>query len=390
MTPFFGAEDSENITIENITVNGNALYQSKIPGWNGHSGSEPSKQWGQGFGNIFGFTDCDGITIQKTKLLNSLGDGSRITNTKNIKFSGNKIYGIGHDGFYADGCQHVEAWDNIIYTRINSGLRWRGGSDISFHGNKIYSTADYHPAECPGLQGETIPGQKSFDIRIYENLICDTEGPGMWISNFSGTGEDLDIHNNLVLRCGKMPAGQSNVKDTGGIYVAGWSGKIRNNTADACLGTSIGIRDYIGTSVSGCSIDLFGNIVTNTKPSNYTQTAIGIINLMKCSVTSEKNCLFGNKSNYLNIASKNDILADPCFSDEWCHLSASSPCVLPGGNLGRYAGTTEETLRVRPKVIIEQADEAVMKVFCQELLADGRIHSFSELKFLDVSKDFEV
>ena len=50
-------------------------------------------------------------------------DGLRVESSADIMFYNNKVYKLGHDGLYAIGCQNVEAWNNRITCRTDSGLR---------------------------------------------------------------------------------------------------------------------------------------------------------------------------------------------------------------------------------------------------------------------------
>jgi len=67
------------------------------------------------------------------------GDGLRVNSGKNIQFYDNTIYKLGHDGLFAIGCQNVEAWNNRITCRTNSGLRNWNSNGVKFHDNVIDS-----------------------------------------------------------------------------------------------------------------------------------------------------------------------------------------------------------------------------------------------------------
>jgi hypothetical protein len=102
----------ENYLFEGFTFDGLADKQNVLHG--------------KGYHNLFGGNRASKVKIRNVIIQNSMGDGVRILDSKDVTVSENKIYGIGHDGFYCERCVDVEASGNEIYTRINSGLRSKG------------------------------------------------------------------------------------------------------------------------------------------------------------------------------------------------------------------------------------------------------------------------
>lgn len=351
MTPVFKFSGA-NYLFENFTFNGVADNQVV--------------KWGKGYHNLFGAEDASNITIQNITAQNSLGDVARIKRSSKITFKNNKIYGIGHDGLFVEYCNDVKAYDNLCYTRINSALRSRGSSDVTFRDNWIYSNSKYTPRTGPGIQVQIDEaGTKSTNVQIYGNWIEGCEGPGMWIVTHSHDYVDkssMEVHNNVIKNCGQMQA-VNKLPGVAGICLDGWNANVYDNTIDGCYGAGIRIGNYITTSVgSGYKVSLKGNIITNTKKASYPDkySGIGLVNVRPNHVIeAEENCLNGNVSgNYYGIESENDILRAPLFVNGY-HLqsegghytkdgvvkdSLTSPCVFSTYELGAYNGTEQASI----------------------------------------------
>lgn len=295
-----------------------------------------------------------------------MGDGVRLRNSSDIIFKKNSIYGMGHDGLYVEYCDGVEAYDNIIYTRIDSALRSRGSSNVTFRDNWIYSNSKYTPRTGPGIIVQVDEsGTKSNNVEISGNWIEGCEGPGMWLVSHSydfSESCDMKVHNNVIKNCGQMQA-VNKLAGVAGICFDGWNAEIYDNTIDGCYGAGIRIGNYITTSRGdGYEVSLKGNIITGTRKANYPDkySGIGLVNIRANHVIeAEDNCPYGNVAgNYYGIESENDILKDPLFVYGY-HLqsvgghytkggvikdAATSPCVFSDYELGAYNGTDQASI----------------------------------------------
>ncbi|WP_279385034.1 right-handed parallel beta-helix repeat-containing protein [Methanosarcina barkeri] len=104
---------------------------------------------------------------------------------KNINFYKNRIYKLGHDGLFAIQCKNVKVWKNRISCRTNSGIRIWNSNHVKIYSNIIDSF--YHwSAGGPGIQVEKGGSGTGLmdDISIYNNVIHNTYGPGIWIFNY--------------------------------------------------------------------------------------------------------------------------------------------------------------------------------------------------------------
>lgn len=337
-TPIFGFSGNDYL-FEDFNFDGLASKQS-VP-------------WGKAYHNLFGGSRASHVTIQNMVIQNSMGDGARIIDSEDINFLKNKVYGIGHDGFYVERCTGVEAAENIIYTRIDAALRCRGSSDVTFRNNWIYSNSKYTPRTGPGIiaQIDETAGSSSTNVQIYGNWIEGCEGPGMWIVSHSydyTQASDIEICRNIVRNCGQMQA-VNKLPGVAGIDLSGWNAKVYDNTIDGCYGAGIRLGNYMATSKgSGYEVSIEGNIITNTKKALYPDkySGIGLVNLLSNhEITVDDNCFYGNVSGArYGVKSTNEILKNPLYADAEYRLQAVSPCIFADRQLGRYniSGDSEE------------------------------------------------
>lgn len=334
MTPVFGqATDTiSDIVLENLTIWGNWDLQTVYHG--------------KGFHNILGLNNCSGVTVRNITAGDNKGDIARITDSTDITFSGNTVLGCGHDGLYIERCKDVEAWNNTIKVRINSGLRSKGSGNVSFHDNDIVSTSEYTPRTGPLIQVENSKANETTsDVMISNNYLANSQGPGIWAAGHTATdlnaAKGLIIKNNLIVGCGQMPTDVMVSSVGGGILVDGWNDVlVENNTLDGCYGAGIRFAPYLLTSVnSGYTAVVRKNIITNTRKNPAGKGGEAVFNGGKYVIESSGNCYYGNVSeNYSNVKSTSDILANPLFEDPGTnyHLKEDSPCRLSGGQLGCY------------------------------------------------------
>lgn len=214
---------SSNITVRGFEVNGNYAGNSEIT-------------LGRGYYNVMYFTYCSNIKVYNMYLYDGTGDGLRVNQGKNIQFYDNTIYKLGHDGLFAIRSENVEAWNNHITCRTNSALRVWNSNKVKFHDNVIDSF--YHwSAGGPGIQIEKNEGIMD-NIEIYDNIIHNTYGPGIWIYNYDNSsatqdqGKNVHIHHNVFYYTGTNPS----ITWVGGIVASGFHDTlIENNVFDGCI-----------------------------------------------------------------------------------------------------------------------------------------------------------
>ncbi len=376
-TPVFYIE-GDNYHFEGFSYNGNADNQLV--------------KWGKGYQDLIRGTKSTNVTVTGVTAQNTLGDMVRLSLSSKINFNKNKIYGVGHDGLYVESCSDVEAFDNICYTRINSALRCRGSSDITFRNNWIYSTNKYTPRTGPGIIAQIDEaGSSSTNVQIYENWIEGTEGPGMWIVTHShdfSQVSDISIHNNVIKNCGQMQA-VNKLPGVAGISLDGWNAKIFDNTFDGCYGAELRIGNYITTSQgSGYVVDIRGNILTNTGKANYPDkySGIGLVNIRdNHKITVDGNCFYNNVAGtHYGVKSTNEILKDPMYADAQYLLLASSPCIFSGYQLGRYNITSTTNTGEEDGEGAEDSDNTTeetptdLLVACRQIEADDIVTNLSD------------
>ena len=182
---------NDNITVRGFEVNGNYAGNSEIA-------------LGKGYFNVIYFIRSNNIKVCNMYMHDGAGDGLRVNSGKNIQFYDNTIYKLGHDGLFAIGCQNVEAWNNRITCRTNSGLRDWNSNGVKFHDNVIDSF--YHwSAGGPGIQIEKSTGGVVNDVEVYRNTIHNTYGPGIWMIAYGDPyteeeAQNVRIHHNTFYK----------------------------------------------------------------------------------------------------------------------------------------------------------------------------------------------
>jgi len=366
---------NSNIVVRGFKVNGNRKGNSKVSLGDGHY-------------NIMYFTNCNNIKVYNMYMYDGLGDGLRANSCKNIQFYNNKLYKMGHDGLFAIRSQYVQAWKNRITCRTNSGLRIWNSNGVRFHDNVIDSFYDWS-AGGPGIQiekGGTDTGTMD-SISIYNNVIHNTYGPGIWIFNYdtaSATkdlGKNVRIHNNVFYRTGTNPS----ITWVGGVIISGFHNTyIENNVFDGIYHVAIANlypESYSPsyTSKSVYAIIARNNIIVNTlkRKKSPGGTGYGVMNYLASKnhkIYLQYNCLYNNAvGNYKSCTSKTDIHVNPLFASQtkhdyhlksttgrwngktWVKDTVISPCIdaghpswsyshepKPNGkriNIGRYGNT---------------------------------------------------
>ncbi|AKB18624.1 hypothetical protein MSWHS_1761 [Methanosarcina sp. WWM596] len=78
---------------------------------------------GKNYYNVIYFIHCNDVKVYDMYIHDEHGDGLRIKYGENVQFYNNTVYKLGHDGMFAIECTNVEAWNNTITCRTNTGLR---------------------------------------------------------------------------------------------------------------------------------------------------------------------------------------------------------------------------------------------------------------------------
>jgi len=345
---------AEKLTFKNLKFEGNRDYQKFVPGWNGHSGKEASKQWGQGYHNFFmlgslgsvKYTNSSKCSFENIDFRNNLGDGIRIEGGQDITIK--RITGSrgGHDVVCVAGARNVDVSELDIDTEVNAAVRFRSVINGRIHNCKLRGTK--------GNTGPLIQVQNTAenwncqDIEVFENSLSDSFGPAMWVIGTAGQN-NINIHNNLSVNCGLEPAAIK-TDDVGGICIDGFDANIENNTFDKCMGYGIVFSGWQTSSILvGLKSTVTRNIVTNTKESNYKGTASGsaIANLTgnRNTVVCSENCYHGNTNNNYAVTVQSEYNIDPWYKGNGdYHLQDNSPCRYHG--LGCFTDTMDNETKV--------------------------------------------
>jgi parallel beta-helix repeat protein len=129
-------------------------------------------------------------------LTNNQGDGVKLEKCSNVKLYNNKIYLLGHDGFYIITCSNVEAYKNTITCRSNSGIRVYNSNHVKIHNNYITSEG----SGGAGIQIQRYRNVLMDDIEVYDNTIYKTRTYGIWVyaeGSCSSTGR-VYLHDNTI------------------------------------------------------------------------------------------------------------------------------------------------------------------------------------------------
>ena len=373
---------NDNIIVRGFEVNAN------------HDGNLKVSK-GKGYYNIMYFTHCKNIKVYNMYMHDGHGDGLRVKYGENIQFYNNKISMLGHDGLFVSECKNVEAWNNKIVCRTNSGLRVWNSNKVKLHDNVIDSLY-YRCTGGPGIQIEKSAGVMD-SIEIYNNILHDTYGPGIWIFNYDTSsatkeqGKNVHIHHNIFYNTGT----NTGISWTGGIVASGFHDTlIENNVFDGAYHAAVvhmypEVYSPSYSSKPGYTTTVRNNIIVNTQPriKNPSGTGYGVVNYLTKNhkFVLENNCLYNNAAgNYKSCTSKSDIYVNPLFVDpknrdyhlqsvaghwngkKWVKDKVSSPCIdagyaysdyskelKPNGNrinIGRYGNTMYASLSPTSRV----------------------------------------
>jgi hypothetical protein len=312
------------------------------------------------------FVNSSNVTACNMYMHDGMGDGMRINRGTNIKYYNNTIYKLGHDGLYAIRSENVEAWNNRITCRTNSALRVWNTNYVKFHDNVIDSF--YHwSAGGPGIQIEKSDWVMD-NIEIYNNIIHDTYGPGIWIithdttSAYQDQGKNIHIHHNIFYNTSTNPS----ITWVGGIVASGFNDTlIENNVFDGCYGAAIThLFSAAYTPKGGFTTIVRNNIIVNThqRTKDPNETGCGVANCLPDThfFVMDNDCLYNNSGgDYKNCASTTDLYVNPLVADlinhdyhlqsifgrwdgrNWVKDNVSSLCIDAGYRFSDYFNEPE-------------------------------------------------
>ena len=337
----------DSIGIKGVTIKGFEI--------DGNHDNNQDKKKGLGYYNMIHFLDSRDIKVHDMYMHDGHGEGLKADHGYNIQFYNNSVYKLGHNGLFAIDCLNVEAWNNTITCRTDSGLRATNSNHIKFHDNVINSF--YHwSAGGPGILIEKTTGTVN-DVEIYDNTIHNTYGPGIWLIGWLDSytreeAQNVHIYHNIFYSTGTNP----NIDWVGGIVTSGfYDTLIENNIFDGVYHAAVIHMSPTGTHIyptyeghpdlsptgTGYTTIVRNNIIVNTRKcqKNPYETGYAVINYLPETQTFvlENNCLYNNSAgNYQNCTSTTDIYADPLFVNQNEHdycLKPNSPCIGAGYTL---------------------------------------------------------
>ncbi|MDR7665323.1 right-handed parallel beta-helix repeat-containing protein [Methanosarcina sp. Z-7115] len=321
-------------------INSTEIHGVTIKGFeiDGNHDNNLDKKKGLGYYNMIHFLNSTDIQVHNMYMHDGHGEGVKVDSSYNIRFYNNTAYKTGHNGLFAEDCQNVEAWNNKITVRTDSGFRSRNSNYVKLHDNEIDSF--YHwSAGGAGILIEKTTGVVN-DVEIYNNTIQNTYGPGIWLigcckSYPKDEAKNVHIYHNIFRKTGTNP----HIDWVGGIVTSGfYDTLIENNTFDGVYhGAIVHMYPTGGTHIyptynnsghidlspkdTGYTTIVRNNIIANTKQRNKDPngTGYGVINYLPETHTFvlENNCLYNNYAgNYLNCASTTDIYVDPLLLNQ--------------------------------------------------------------------------
>lgn len=323
----------DNAGINRVTIKGFEI--------NGNHDHNLDKKRGEGYYNMINFLDSKNIDVHGMYMHDGHGDGLRVERSSNIKYYNNKVYKLGHDGFFAIDCLNVEAWKNTITCRTNSGLRIWNSNHVKFHDNVIDSFYDWSAGGSGILIEKTTSVMN--DIEVYNNTIHNTYGPGLWLIGYGHSypreeAQNVHIYHNIFYSTGTNPS----INWVGGIVTSGfYDTLIENNVFDGVYHAAI-IQMYptenstnLSPKGTGYTTIVRSNIIVDTqkRTKDPDETGYAVINYLPSTHTImlENNCLYDNVGgNYKNANSTTDIYVDPLFVNQNkhdYHLKSNSPCI---------------------------------------------------------------
>ena len=137
---------------------------------------------GKGYYNLIHFANFENIQVDDVYMHDNHGDGLKVVRGSKIQFYNNTVYKLGHDVLYIIYSSNVEAWNNNITCRTNSCLRIYNTNRVTFHNNVIGSEG----GGGAGIKIQKVdPATVMEDIKIFNNLLNETNACGIWITGYT-------------------------------------------------------------------------------------------------------------------------------------------------------------------------------------------------------------
>ncbi len=205
------------------------------------------------------------------------------------------------------------------------------------------------------------------DIEVYNNIIHDTYGPGIWLYNYDTSsykelGKNVHIHHNTFYNTGT----NTGITWVGGIITSGFHDILTENNVFDCSYHAAVANMCPGScpsysSKSGYTTIVRNNIIVNTQKRIYSPsgTGYGVINYLtnkNHKFVLQNNCLYKNAAgNYKSCTSTTDIYVNPLFADQknhdyhlkstvgrwngktWVKDTVISPCIDAGYSSSAYS-----------------------------------------------------
>ena len=337
----FYASHLSDITISDITIDGNSQGNTDVP-------------YGQGYYGLFLFRNCENIVFDGVTLEYAKSDGIIFRNGYHITVTDCIINKMGHEGLYSLYSDHVIFTNNTVFTRTNSACRIASGNHVLISNNEIYSgtitAADGGGSSTgPGIEINIDSGQPATDIEICKNYIHDLRGSGIWMTSESTKGDGVYIHNNIIRDVGNYP--NDNKYSTAGITIWQFNATLIENNVFDDTGIA-GVR-YAKRASDGVIDEEFTTIVRNNVFINIkdkiTITAEPIMNSY-----SENHIFYVYNNDFYNNYDAFDgnlcyawsnFALNPMFSDSMYRLQDDSPLIGAGYNgadIGAYGMASGE------------------------------------------------
>lgn len=291
-TTFFFGTGVSNVEFYNLEYDGNNANQSYVL----RSPYTYTYPWGHGFHNFIVTSAVSYLRVHDCYMHDNLNDGLRCFVGDHIYFYDNVCYLLGHECAFQDSNgystpgSYFEAWGNNMTVKADGALRIDDGRYAKFHNNEITCLGNGNP----GIQIGDHTGNV-YDVEIYENVIENMPGPGIWVNDLAtginSNDKKVNIHNNIIRNC----ATRSDIAYGAGIYINGHNGTIcKNNTIENCH--NVGIRVSSPTASTN-NYYISGNIITGTeKTRSDAWSGYGIANTTTPSVFCNSNILSDNET----------------------------------------------------------------------------------------------
>lgn len=327
---------SDNTKVFDIRFEGNSANRD-VP-------IKKNKKTGNGYDNFLSAYYSKNIEVARCVFNDNNGDGFRINRCTDVSFHDNYASEGGHDVFYQLRSERIEAYNNTVYTRVNSALRAMDCSHVRWYNNVILTNGNKGTGLAMQIQHDAGTIE---DFEVFNNLIVASYGPGLWLVDKTGNYEELHLHHNVFLNCGF----NKNIYWVGGIIANGFDNAvIEHNVFE---GSNLGAVnfwlyykgwDHEATTVLRNNIFLDSVAGGNSKSGGW-----GVNNeIPEQVVISENNCYYNNAAGNTRgcSVSSTDYFTDPKTEPTLCDIKwDGSQWVIPNldpSEMGAYSGIYDD------------------------------------------------